>query len=185
MRMLAIGVVLAACRSSQPSAPAAPPAPALVSIARPAAAEVIPQELVVLEGEATGLTEVTLAQGAHRRAFPVVAGRWKAIAQLAPGANHLVVEAAGSAPAARDVVYRPPAIPRTIRMVYVVARDGDGAFDAPPGVPHDLASAVARLRVAGLVLEAATGELMAQAGRDRRSFRIARARTRSPISSGT
>jgi hypothetical protein len=61
-----------------------------------------------------------------------------------------------------------------MRMVYLLSQDGDGAFDAPPGRPHDVASAVARLQLAGLLLETATAELMAQAGRGRRTFELER-----------
>lgn len=148
-----------------------------MQITSPAPGEVIPHQLVVIAGQIdlpTAAHEINVDQGGARHGFPIVDGRFKVLARLAPGANHLVLGGAGLAGTAIDLTYRAPTTAPQIKVVYIVAQDGDGSYDAPPGEPHDLAAAVARLRVAGLLLEAATGELMARTDLGRRTFRIAR-----------
>lgn len=59
-----------------------------------------------------------------------------------------------------------------VRLVYTLASDGDGSFDAPEAEPNDLESPERLLATAGLLIQAATVELLKKAGRERETFRL-------------
>lgn len=59
-----------------------------------------------------------------------------------------------------------------VRLVYTLASDGDGSFDAPEAEPNDLESPERLLATAGLLIQAATAELLKKAGRERETFRL-------------
>jgi hypothetical protein len=139
--------------------------------------ETVPHALVVLDGNLTGAAaaatsvEVDLAGSSSPSIWPIVAGHFRAMAQLAPGTNDLTFTA-GDATATLRLSYLPADNPRFIRFLYVVAADGDGSFEGAPGEPHDQASAVARLQVGARLMQTFLAETMRRAGFGRLTFRL-------------
>ncbi|MFO0750166.1 MAG: hypothetical protein U1F43_31535 [Myxococcota bacterium] len=141
------------------------------------AVAVVPNDLVIVRGVADDATVVTSRAGDAARAWPVADRRWKALVPLAPGDNWVSFASdAGDGRSARwthlQIRYEPQTNPRTVRFVYAIAQDGDGRFDAPPGEPSSSASATARIALGGRLLQAMVADRLAEAGLDRRTFRL-------------
>jgi hypothetical protein len=114
---------------------------------------------------------VTVRVGQDTRAWPVVAGRFKALVPLAPGCNDMTFATTGAS-AEFALTYAPQTNPRRVRPVYIITADGDGSFDAAPGEANDVASAVARIRLAARLMQTFTAEKMQVQGQGRRTFRL-------------
>ncbi len=117
-------------------------------------------------------------QGQHR-AWPAAAGRFKALVLLSPGDNRIRVTTTAGATEAL-VTYRAGTNDHRVRLVYIVPSDAEGGFQAPPGEPADLDSALRRLALAGRLLQTATAEMMHQAGFGRRTFALVEDEDGSP-----
>jgi hypothetical protein len=134
--------------------------------------ETLRYDLALVTGTASaGATSVAVDAGGQSRSWPVVAGRWKALVPLAAGCNELTLRA-GAASAEFALTFQPQTNPRRVRLAYVIASDSDGRFDAPAGEPNDIASAVARVRLAGRLMQTFTAEAMHAQGLGRRTFRL-------------
>jgi hypothetical protein len=144
------------------------------------AGETVPHDLLVLNGSAPGTTEITLESGGRSARWPVVQGQFRALTLLAEGTSEITLRA-GSSSLVLPIVYRPPTNPRFVRFLYIVAADGDGRFEGPPGEPTDQASALARLRLGARLMQTFTAETMRRAGFGRLTFRLARDAAHEPI----
>eukprot|EP00741_Cyanophora_paradoxa_P013985 tig00020723_g13501.t1 len=118
------------------------------------------------------------------RVWPAAGGHWKALVPLRLGTNAVLAAAAdeegpleGAPPLALSLRHLPGRELRSVRLVYVLARDGDGRFQAPEGEPCDVASACARLQLAGRLMQSFTAEkifehCIAGTGPERRTFEL-------------
>src|SRR5690606_29825822 len=134
--------LVAASRARLP--PAGPAPPTVDGVAT--TGETVRYDLPILRGVAAAdATEVTVRVNAEPpRAWPVADRRLKVLVPLAPGQNYVTVSDRG-ARTHLALRYTPQTNPRRVRFVYALASDGDGSFDAPPGAPHDLATATRRV----------------------------------------
>ncbi len=138
-------------------------------------AEHVSYQLLLIRGSVGGETDtLEVSVGADRRTWPVVDRRFKALVMLKRGRNEIHLSAPGHWTRPLIVNYDPIKSNRFVRMVYVVAAGSDGRFQAPPGEPDDIESAVRRLAFAGLLMQTATAELMYEAGCGRKTFRLHR-----------
>jgi hypothetical protein len=98
--------------------------------------------------------------------------RFKGLAPLTVGGNQIEVSAAGHTPLSINVTHAPrTAEDRRVRLVYLVTRDGSGEFQGfIPGEPHDLETALRRLRFNGRIVQSVYAEMMRSAGRGRKTF---------------
>jgi hypothetical protein len=154
------------------------PAPAAIVFENLTPDESVPHALVVVDGKVTdaAATSITLNLGGHTTTWPIVGGHFRALTPLALGTNDLLFNAGGANVTLR-LRHLPADNPRFIRFLYVVAADGDGSFEGPPGEPHDQASALARLRVSARLMQTFLAETMRSAGFGRMTFRL-------PVDSG-
>jgi len=152
--------------------------------------------LIVAGAVRSDVREVVVECGAAQRSWPAAGGRYRALVELKPGVNGIRVAAAGPGGRVADtgggvtepggdgretgggpwasvvVRYERPETDYRVRLVYIVASDGDGSFQAPEGEPADLDSAVRRVALGGRLLQAATAEMMRQAGYGLRTFAL-------------
>ncbi len=132
-------------------------------------------QLLLIAGSVGGETDkLEVSAGPDRRTWPVVGGRFKALVMLKRGRNEIHLSAPGHRTRPLIVSYDPIKSGRFVRMVYVVAADSDGRFQAPPGEPDDIESARKRLAFTGLLMQTATAELMNDAGCGRKTFGLYR-----------
>ena len=187
VRCLGLLLLVASCTAAEPGgsdpadagagADGAPEPTAAITLDEPPG-PVVATELVLLRGTLEeDADRIGIERGGEILEWPVVDRRFKALVRLAPGENRVELGATGHAPLAVTLTLAPPAAElggRTVRMVYLVASDGDGSFQAPPGEPADEASAVRRLALAGLLMQTATAEMMRRAGHGPMTFQLAR-----------
>lgn len=156
---------------------AAPSAPELVNFSDNQA-EVLRYDLPILRGVApVDATAVRVRSGQDETSWPVGDRRFKALVSLRPGDNWFTVSATTAAGEGRryyQLRYEPQTNAKKVRLVYLVASDGNGDFDAPDGEPHDLESAKRRLRTGGRLLESFYADRLYEAGLGRRTFRLDR-----------
>ncbi|HPD45934.1 MAG TPA: hypothetical protein P5279_01055 [Anaerohalosphaeraceae bacterium] len=136
-------------------------------------AETVSYPLLLIKGSVPGedAYEITAFFNSDFSTWPVVHGRFKALVMLREGRNDIFLSVDGY-PMRRLVVhYEPRRTGPYVRMVYVVAADSDGSFQAPAGEPCDMECAKKRLALAGLMLQTVTAELMYDAGYGRKTFR--------------
>jgi hypothetical protein len=137
--------------------------------------EVVPNDLVIVRGSSAEDADIRSQSGGEASSWPVVDGRWKALVALQPGDNWVSFAedaAAGDGWTHLQIRHEPQTNPRRVRLVYAIASDGDGRFDAPPGVANDVASATARIALAARLLQAMISDRFAEAGLARRTFRL-------------
>ena len=143
-----------------------------------AATETVRYELPILRGSTLrNATSVRVHRGATTHSFPVADGRFKALTLLRPGENWVTLEVEYDGRRGYthlELDYAPQTNPRKVRMVYAVASDGDGRFDAPFGEPNDLASAKRRLAFSGRLLQALLADRMHAANLGRHTFDLVR-----------
>lgn len=137
--------------------------------------------LALLNGTALPtLSNVIAETGGTSREWPASAGRFKALVPLAPGPNVVTLTAAG-VQHRLELEYQPIDNIRFVRLVYVVAADGDGRFDAPAGEPNDVESATRRIATAAELMQTFTAEKLHVEGLGRRTFRLQRDASGRPI----
>jgi hypothetical protein len=149
--------------------------------------ETVPHELVVVDGSVPGTqSTVDITSGGAMQTVNVSNGRYKGLVRLAPGANTIRVAAAGLQPNEISVNYQPSTNDHLVRMVYVVAKNDAGTFQVGPWTrssgddpskplgANDLATAVRKLKFAGLMIQTAYAEMAWRAGLGRRTFRLDR-----------
>ncbi|KAF7290626.1 hypothetical protein MIND_01302800 [Mycena indigotica] len=117
------------------------------------------------------------------QSWPAVAGRWKALAMLAPGSNtvELTLHHAGAVSPAHSVklVYQPLLQLPPLHLAIMVAKDSPLLIDCPPAkygaisTAHStLEAAVAKFRMTAYMWQAQTAEDFRLKGLGRRSFRL-------------
>ncbi len=165
----------AGAQETKPVEPAAPPvdtAP-VIQVANLADGEVVGYPLLVISGRATGRpSQVTVTLPGQSRNWPAAESFYRAMVQLAPGDNDIRLSAPNHPDAAIRVRYSPAENSRRLRLLYVLASDGEGSFQAPPGEPCDQDSAVRRIATAGRLQQTAIAELLHNAGQPRKTFSL-------------
>ncbi|KAK7206832.1 putative peptidase family-domain-containing protein [Myxozyma melibiosi] len=115
--------------------------------------------------------------------FPVADGYFKALVHLSPGSNDLRFvfnppPGMGSGPSSSNLQlnYTPLLQNAPLHLAIMVARDSEFKFDSPPAKTESegngLEAASRKLRVAGYLMQAFTGEQMSRNGMGRRTFRL-------------
>ncbi|KAJ1561397.1 hypothetical protein HK405_004045 [Cladochytrium tenue] len=110
-------------------------------------------------------------------------GIFRAMVPLSPGKNSIVLQVAAAAaenpvaPPSRsvfEVTFVPLLQNPPLRLALILGRDSDGRYDDVPDAqpPSGLATAIAKLRLAGYMWAAYTGNEMAAGGFGRRAFRL-------------
>ena len=120
--------------------------------------------------------------------WPIAGGQFKALVKLRPGRNSVVLNVAGDS-AVFPLQYQPKTNTRFMRLVYFLGSDQYGDFEAPAGMPNKVEDAVARIRLAGLLMQtfyAETGARMAktvlgQADAPLKTFRLELDSNEEPI----
>ena len=100
---------------------------------------------------------------------PMTKLRFKALLQLYSGDNEIKFDFLGVKDTLRISFY-PASNPYSMRLVYIVCCDDDGRFQCPPDQDNSQASAVKRLKVAGLVLQCCMAELLWSQKMGRKTF---------------
>ncbi|MBE0536687.1 MAG: hypothetical protein IH624_13555 [Phycisphaerae bacterium] len=138
--------------------------------------ETVDYQLLLIRGSvaANGGDQVVVSLGSARTSWPIVHKRFKALVMLQRGRNDIQLSVDGGPIRWLNVTYQPRRAGPFVRMVYVIAADSDGSFQAPPGESCDMACAQERIALAGLMLQTATAELMYEAGYGRKTFRLLR-----------
>ncbi|KAK9317995.1 putative peptidase family-domain-containing protein [Lipomyces starkeyi] len=114
--------------------------------------------------------------------YPVSDGYFKALVQLSPGQNDLKFVfhpgSLGGATLTTDLklVYTPLLQNAPLHLAILLARDSECKFDSPTIKKNQegngLDTAVRKMRMAGYLWQAFTGEQMSRAGMGRRTFRL-------------
>jgi hypothetical protein len=134
--------------------------------------ETLPHPIALLVGTADAAgSEITIGTDAEALPWPLDDGRFTAMVRLAPGDNEITFAAEGRADTF-SLRYEPQDNPRFVRLIYILAADGDGSFQGPPAEPADQASAIARIALAGEMLQTFVAESMVREGHGRRTFRL-------------
>jgi hypothetical protein len=135
------------------------------------AGETLRHPVALLEGSSAG-ERVEVRNLTHRSApaagGAVAGGRFKALAELRPGANELELRAGGSRSRFR-LNYLPATSPYRVRVVYVVASDRDPSYQALEGQRQ---AVEAKLDTAAKLMQTFTAESMHRAGYGRRTFQL-------------
>lgn len=96
-------------------------------------------------------------------------GRFKALTELVPGTNHIVLKA-GSGSKTLDLTYTPQTNPDVVRMVYAVDATGDTTYQTPREAdPQDYAD---KLGTMMLMLQTFSAERMNDIGMGRKTFNL-------------
>ncbi len=140
--------------------------------------EVVRYDLPILRGYVDDASDdIVVHRADTTHVFPVADGRFKALAPLTPGENWVTLESVVGGEHAfthLELDYLPQTNPRRMRMVYAVASDGDGRFDAPFGESNFLASAKRRLAFTGRLMQSMLADRMYAAGLGRHTFNLMR-----------
>jgi len=96
-------------------------------------------------------------------------GRFKALAELVPGLNHLVIQA-GKQRKTLDLTYQPQTSPNVVRMVYAVDSTGDTTYQTP--VKDDKQDYVGKLGTMMLMMQTFSAERMHDIGMGRKTFNL-------------
>lgn len=150
-----------------------------LAITNHASGDTLRHSVVLLRGTLPPGTKTLEIQNAQNPsgARPVVAAihadRFKSLVELIPGKNDLELRTEQDGRPLRFTLhYRPQTNPYYVRLVWMTSSDGETRFAAPDDkVPQDYE---ARLRTAGLLMQAFTAEKMNEAGFGQRTFRLER-----------
>ena len=140
-----------------------------ITISNLKAGETLGYDLALVKGTVgAGAQQVSLTVGGEATAWPVAGTLFKGFLRLKPGANRIVVSAAGNQNACVDVTYASNPFGNQIQLAVIVPKDyieGGPIFVGPAGEPADLASAKKRIAMAGLLQQSLIGELLGKAGK--------------------
>ncbi|MCY2925679.1 MAG: hypothetical protein NT031_09600, partial [Planctomycetota bacterium] len=95
-------------------------------------------------------------------------GRFKALADLVPGENKLVLSA-GEKTLKFKLVYKPQTNPYIFRAVYITDKTGDVGYDDPKAAKPDV---VGKLGTAMLLMQSFAAEAMNDKGYGRKTFNV-------------
>lgn len=96
-------------------------------------------------------------------------GRFKALADLVPGVNHLVIQA-GKHRKTLDLTYKPQTNPQLVRMIYAVDSTGDTSYQTP--LKDDQQDYSGKLGTMMLMMQTFTAERMNDIGMGRKTFNL-------------
>jgi hypothetical protein len=96
-------------------------------------------------------------------------GRFKALTELVPGVNHLVIQA-GKHRKTLDLTYQPQTNANVVRMVYAVDSTGDTTYQTP--VKGDAQDYVGKLGTMMLMMQTFSAERMNDIGMGRKTFNL-------------
>ena len=96
-------------------------------------------------------------------------GRFKALTELVPGKNRIVIRA-GQASAALELTYKPQTNPYVARIVYAVDSTGDTTYQTP--FPKDAQDYAGKLGTMMLMMQTFTAERLNDLGMGRRTFNL-------------
>ena len=96
-------------------------------------------------------------------------GRFKALTELVPGKNQIVIRA-GQARAALELTYKPQTSPYVTRIVYAVDSTGDTTYQTP--FPADAQDYAGKLGTMMLMMQTFTAERLNDLGMGRRTFNL-------------
>ena len=96
-------------------------------------------------------------------------GRFKALTELVPGTNHLVITA-GHNRKVFDLTYKPQTNPRVVRLVYAVDSTGDTVYQTP--LKDDPQDYVGKLGTMMLMIQTFSAERMNDIGMGRKTFNL-------------
>lgn len=170
----AAGACSPAPRPAFAAAPAA--APAAIRIANYADQDEIrfPVPLILGETADKSVTEITVVNTSSDRPERQTRGlahqgRFKALVELVPGVNQLVLRA-GPAEQKLTLRYRPQTNPYFVRAIYLTDRSGETAYQTPrDNDPQDYA---ARIGTALKLMQTFTAERLHDLGFGRRTFNL-------------
>eukprot|EP00871_Galdieria_phlegrea_P002876 jgi/Galph1/358/GphlegSOOS_G5109.1 len=134
--------------------------------------------LLLLEGSCstcTGFVNVLVNSKGQYVQFPCLQGKFKALCLLERGHNSLTLSAQHENGEQLEsimfhVAYEPPKPHYRIRLVYGLAKDSNGEFQAPTGTNRSLSQGERRLSLAALLIQTGTAEMLYRHGLGRKTF---------------
>lgn len=131
--------------------------------------------LALIRGQApTACKFVTVRnQRNYSSEWPIVAGEFRAVVELARGPNKLEVEAAGRRKKLL-VIHEPRMTRLRVTPVYVICAGHDGYFQGPQEEDRSPESAATRIGLGARLLQALTAEKLKEAGHGRKTFQLER-----------
>ena len=170
MILPALAFLLAPQGEAAPSdAPKLPGNAAGLTVQNLKAGTLVRTPVVVLRGLSPESSVTVRGVGADAT-YPVVDGRWAALAELRPGVNFVAVRGAASGLRLR-VDYRPMRTDRRVQLVYLLAADEPAGYLGSENAGES--AVAAKLVTMAKTIAAFTAEAMADAGFDRKSFAFA------------
>ncbi|MHC4251846.1 MAG: hypothetical protein ACYS9X_22225 [Planctomycetota bacterium] len=123
------------------------------------------------DAAATGIVVTNSSSDRPARVMKGLArgGRFRALAELVPGENELLLSSGGKSLEFK-LVYKPQTNPRVVRAIYVTDRDGNTDYQTP--LEDDPQDWRGKLRTALLVMQTFTAERMHELGYGRRTFNL-------------
>mmetsp|Transcript_2247 Transcript_2247/g.6710 ORF Transcript_2247/g.6710 Transcript_2247/m.6710 type:complete len:447 (-) Transcript_2247:91-1431(-) len=159
-----------------------PPSHAEIVVTNLRDGETVPHSFVLLEGHARGCRELeAVVDEQIMSKVHTVDEKFKAVVELKPGANTVTLREHGlfhrhGTRKSVDIRLNYEVLPsrRIIRLLYLVASDSDGSFQAPPGEDNTIYSGLRRTKTMGQIIQLATAELLKRQfpHHSRRTFRI-------------
>jgi len=133
--------------------------------------ETIRFPVALIRGELTDakLTAVTVTSGSAKWTGLARGGRFKALAELSPGANKLVIAAEGKQ-VTLALNYKPQTNPYVVRVHYFVDKSGDTRFQTP--LKNDPQNWRGKLDTAMKLMQTFTAERLGDLGLGRRTFNL-------------
>lgn len=105
--------------------------------------------------------------------WPIVAGEFRAVAELARGPNKLELEAGGRKKKL-ILIHEPRTTRLRVTPVYVICAGHDGYFQGPREEDRSPESAATRIGLGARLLQALTAEKLREAGYERKTFQLER-----------
>ncbi|XP_076180518.1 uncharacterized protein LOC143153332 [Ptiloglossa arizonensis] len=105
--------------------------------------------------------------------WPIVAGEFRAVVELARGPNKLELEAAGQRKKLL-LVHEPRTTRLRVTPVYVICAGHDGYFQGPRGEDRSPESAATRIGLGARLLQALAAEKLRETGYGRKTFQLER-----------
>jgi hypothetical protein len=156
-------------------APAADAGPA-IEVRNFSSGEVVRYPVPLLKGVLAdkGVAEIVVTNTSSERDTRAMkglarGGRFRALTELVPGENKLVLKAGGKT-AKLSLVYKPQTNPRVVRAVYVTGSEGETDFQTP--LADDPQDWRGKLGTALLIMQTFTADRMSELGYGRRTFNL-------------
>jgi hypothetical protein len=144
-------------------------APAQITIENFEPGEEVRHPLVLLKGSASANDLVVGLRWSEMNRFPVVDGKFRALVELKPGENMVLLHT-GRQTVRFRLDYRPMKTPYVVRAIYAVAADEEPSYDTPHPVERHLVRE--RFDTALKLLQSFTADAMHEAGFGRKTFAL-------------